>query len=191
MRLRGGGAAWLAGRAGEAGTWEAGTLGLSPVSAANLMCDLGPVSLPLWAASSPTIHRGVRARQWLSNHPQGALGFWSPGLRRKTPDTWALALSLPGSSVCSFIHSAHSLSSLDGHLLRPHLCARPWAGHRAAMVSGSLQSGGGHSLEANTTQRGACCARDLQGVWGQRSRAASGDLADFLEEVMPRRGAGK
>lgn len=25
------------------------SLGLSPVSAANLLCDLGPVSLPLWA----------------------------------------------------------------------------------------------------------------------------------------------
>lgn len=139
---------------GEEGAWEAGVPGVSPVSAANLLCDLGPVSLPLWA---PVPHQSPEGWAYIC----GALtictefsgsdhGAWGLGRRRLTP---GLSLSL---CVHSFICSFSSFIELTGRLLSP--CYVP--GVRAP-------GGGGHSLVANMTQRGSRCAGVVQGVGEQ------------------------
>lgn len=143
----------------EQGAWEARALSLSPVSAANLLRDLGPVSLPLQSMEGG-------AHQWLSNL-QGALSSGqgpSGSGRRHSTAGLMLSLSLPGSLfIRSFVHSFIQLPGQT--LTQPLLYARPDARPWGTMESGSSHLGGGHSLEANVIQNGPYCAGDGQGLW--------------------------
>lgn len=152
-----------------AGAWEARALSLSPVSAANLLRDLGPVSLPLQSMEGG-------AHQWLSNHLQGALssgqGPWGSGRRHSTAGLM-LSLSLPGSL---FVRSCvHSFIQLPGQTFtQPLLYTRPDARPWGTMESGSSHLGGGHSLEANAIQSGSVLCWGWTRAVGVRSHATSG-----------------
>lgn len=129
----------------ERGPWEARALSLSPVSAANLLRDLGPVSLPLQSMEGG-------AHQWLSSHLQGALssgqGPWGSGRGHSTAGLM-LSLSLPGSLfICSFIHSAPWTNIYSASVICQTRCP-PLGNHgvREFTFRWGTQPGGKHHTE--------------------------------------------
>lgn len=106
--------------------WEAGARGLRPVSAADLLCGLGPACLPLWAPSSPSI-RGAGSTSVVVRPPPGSppfwVGTWGSG-RSSTPRP----SSSPTGRLCvhpSIHSSVRPLCLSPWTLTKPSLCVRP------------------------------------------------------------------